>query len=99
MERRRLPLGERAIREMLVRWAKGRVYDLFLRITKVSLFYLFSAPSCKGCEGPVLHEIKNCNSIANRRKQASAVWSEDEVSLAINGPQKVGKLRRKFSYR
>lgn len=56
-ERRRLPFGVSPIRDMFLRWAKGKVCDLFL----VTVSYM--RPMRIG--GSLLHEIKDCHSVAH----------------------------------
>lgn len=40
----------------------------------------------------LLHKVKCSDTIANWRKETSSIWTEQQVSLAVDGAQKVGKL-------
>lgn len=44
-------------------------------------------------ESPLLYEIEDGNSVPYWREKLLAIGTEQKVALAVDSPQKVGKLR------
>jgi hypothetical protein len=74
---------------MFLRWAKGSVYEVFLRNQYSRSHIIWDIL--------LLCQIKDGNSVAYRGKQRVSIWSEDQVAPAIDGAEEVRKLQLSVS--